>query len=116
MKSRSRPTEYWTETLEHISQTWQKKKGRKYPFTGQDLKHLKQLRGWFTAPEVLALWSCYLQGSPFWGIKTGYLISGLWAERSVLLDDPNFKRLTAKFEAEFGLKEAKEVGMELFPR
>lgn len=108
--------EWWTETLDHISSTWQKKKGRKYPFTGRDLKHIKQMRTWLTAPETMAIWSVYLSSSPFWGHKTGHLISGLWAERSILLDDPNFKRLTAKFEAELGLKEAKEVGLELFPK
>lgn len=102
--------------MDHISKTWERKKGRKYPFTGQDLKQLKLLRGFFTAPEVMALWQCYLQASPFWGPKTGFLVSGLWAERSVLLDDPSFKRLTVKFEAEFGLREAKEVGLELFPK
>ncbi len=109
-------TEWWKETLAHINETWKKKKGRDYPFTGQDLKQLKLLRGFFTAPEVMALWTCYLRGSPFWGQKTGYLISGLWAERSVLLDDLDFKKLTLKYEAEFGIREAKEVGMELFPR
>ncbi len=108
--------ESWAETLEHISSTWQKKKGRKYPFTGQELKQIKQLRGWLTAPEVMAIWSVYLSNSPFWGQKTGFLISGLWAERSILLDDPSFKKYVAKFEAELGLKEAKEVGLELFPR
>lgn len=106
-------TELWAETLEHISSTWQKKKGRKYPFTGQDLKQIKLLRGWFTAPEVWALWTCYLLHSPFWGVKTGYLISGLWAERSVLLDDPDFKRLTAKYEAALGMKDPKELALEL---
>lgn len=54
--------------------------------------------------------------SPFWGLKTGFLVSGLWAERSILLDDPNFKRLTAKYESELGLKEAKATGLELFPK
>ncbi len=99
--------------MDHISKTWERKKGRKYPFTGQDLKQLKLLRGFFTAPEVMALWTCYLAASPFWGQKTGYLISGLWAERSVLLDDPNFKRLTAKFEADFGMKKAQELASEI---
>lgn len=116
MTSRSKPVEWWPETLEHISSTWQRKKGRKYPFTGQDLKLVKQLRNYFTAPEVWALWTCYMNRSPFWGLKTGYLVSGLWAERSILLEDLNFKTLVAKYEKELGLREAKEVGMELFPR
>lgn len=116
MKSRSKPVEWWPETLEHISNTWQKKKGRKYPFSGQDLKQIKQLRGWLTAPEVMALWSTYLTSSPFWGAKCGYLIGGLWAERSILLDDPYFKRLVAKYESQLGLREVKEVGLELFPK
>jgi len=117
MKRPKKPaTEWWKETLAHIDETWKKKKGRSYPFTGQDLKLLKLLRNCFTAQEVLALWDCYLRASPFWGQKTGFLIAGLFAERSVLLDDLNFKKLTAKYEAEFGMREAKEVGTELFPR
>lgn len=115
-KAQTNKTEWWAETIGHISNTWQRKKGRKYPFTGQDMKLIKQLRGYFTAPEVMALWSTYLTSSPFWGAKCGFLVSGLWSERSILLDDPNFKKLVAKFEAELGLKEAKAVGLELFPR
>lgn len=115
MKSHSKPVEQWAETLEHISITWQKKKGRKYPFTGQDLKLLKQLRGWFTAAEVMAMYAVYLSSSPFWGQKTGYLITGLWQERSILLDDPNFKRFVVKFEAELGMKGFKELALEFFP-
>ena len=115
-KSHSKAVEWWPETIEHISSTWQKKKGRKYPFTGRDLKQLKDIRGWLTAAETMALWTTYLSSSPFWGQKTGYLISGLWAERSVLLDDPNFKRYVTRYEAELGLREAKEVGLELFPK
>jgi len=112
-RCRSKPVEQWAETLEHISTTWQKKKGRKYPFTGQDLKLLKQLRGWLTAPEVMAMFAVYVASSPFWGRSTGYLITGMWQERSVLLDDPSFKKLVVKFESELGLKEVKQVAMEL---
>lgn len=108
--------DYWAETVGHISNTWQRKKGRKYPFSGQDMKLIKQLRAWLTAPEVMAMFSVYCSSSPFWGQKSGYLISGMWSERSVLLDDPSFKKLVAKFEKELGMREAKEVGMELFPR
>lgn len=61
----------------------------------------------------MALWDVYLSNSPFWGAKTGFLVSGLWAERSVLLDDQNFKRLTAKHEAALGLKSPKQVTLEL---
>lgn len=106
-------TEFWPETLEHINQSWLKKKNRKYPFTGQELKLVKQLRRWYTAPEVWALWTCYLLRSPFWGPKTGYLISGFWQERSVLLEDPEFKKLTAKYEADLGMKDVKEMALEL---
>lgn len=107
------PTAFWAETLEHITSTWQKKKGRKYPFTGQDLKLIKQLRGWLTAPELMALWSTYLASSPFWGLKTGWLLSGFWQERSILLDDPQFKKLVAKYEADLGMREPKQVALEL---
>jgi len=106
-------SEFWAETLEHISQTWQKKKGRKYPFTGQDLKLIKQLRNWLTAPEVMAMFSVYLSSSPYWGRSTGFLISGMWQERSILLEDPNFKKLVTKYEAELGMKEPKQVTLEL---
>ncbi len=108
-----KPVEFWPETLEHISSTWLKKKGRKYFFTGQDLKLIKQLRGWLTAPELMALWSIYISSSPFWGAKSGWLLTGFWAERSILLDDPNFKTLVRKYEAELGMKEPKEVALEL---
>ncbi len=77
---------------------------------------LKQLRGWLTAPEVMAMVSVYCSSSPFWGPKSGFLLSGMWQERSILLDDPNFKKFVAKFEAELGMREAKEVGLELFPK
>ncbi len=113
---KNKPTEFWAETLEHISQTWQKKKGRKYPFTGQDLKLVKQLRNWLTAPETMAMFSVYCSSSPYWGPSTGYLISGMWQERSILLEDSSFKKLVAKLEAELGMKEAKAVGLELFPK
>lgn len=111
-KSPSKKTEYWAELLEHINATWQRKKGRKYPFTGQDLKFLKQLRSWFTAPEVMAMFSVYCSSSPFWGVKSGYLISGMWQERSVLLDYPEFKKYVVKHEAELKLKTPKEVALE----
>jgi len=112
MRKASGKTEYWTETLEHVNATWQRKKGRKYPFTGQDLKMLKQLRGWFSAPEVMAMFSVYCSSSPFWGIKSGWLISGMWQERSVLLDFPNFKPLVKKYEAELNLKTPEQVALE----
>lgn len=111
-KTPSKKTEYWTEMLEHISESWKRKKGRPYPFAGKDLKHLKQLRGWYTAAEVFALWSCYMVRSPFWGPKTGFLVDGLWAERSVLLDDPNFKPLVKKYEADLNLKTPEQVVLE----
>ena len=105
-------TELWAETLAHINDTWAKKKNRKYPFTGQELKLLKQLRRWYTAPEVWALWTCYLLRSPYWGARTGYLIGGFWQERSILLEDSDFKRLVAQYETQIGLKEPKQVAQE----
>ncbi len=107
------PTEHWTELLEHISSTWRKKKGRNYPFIGQDLKLIKLLRNYYTAAELFALWECYLARSPFWGPKCGYLVSGFWSERSVLLDDPNFKTLTRRYEAALGLKKPEEIASKL---
>ena len=47
--------EFWPETLEHITQTWQKKKGRKYPFLGQDFKTLKTMLRIFSPQEVLEI-------------------------------------------------------------
>src|ERR1041384_3628726 len=109
-KQQNKATEFWAETINHIDSLWHRKKGRKYPFTGQDMKLIKQLRGWLTAPEVMAMFTVYCSSSPFWGTKSGYLISGMWQERSILLDDSNFKKLVAKYELELGLKDAKEVG------
>ena len=107
-------SEFWAETLEHITATWQKKKGRKYPpFTGKELNMLKQIMGWLTAAETMALWSTYLVNSPFWGPKTGFSIVGLFSEKLTLIDDPNFKTLVRKFETELGLKEVKQVALEL---
>ena len=110
------PVEWWPELIAHIDISWQRKKGRKYPWAGQDFKLLKLLARSFTVPEVQAMYSVYLKNSPFWGPKTGWLVSGLFQERGILTDDPDFKRLTAKYESDLGLKEAKAVGLELFPR
>lgn len=107
------PTEWWAETLEHISKTWQRKKGKPYFFTGPDLRLLKSIRSWLTAAELLSLWDLYLKKSPYWGSKTGFSITGFFTEKTVLIDDPEFKKLTAKYEADFGLKTPKEIALEL---
>ena len=105
--------ELWPELIEHINKSWQKKKGRKYPWTGQDFKLLQILTRSFTVPELAALYSVYLMNSPFWGLKTGWLVSGFFQERGVLIDDPSFKTLVRKYEIELGMKEPKQVAMEL---
>lgn len=103
----------WKELLEHISQTWEKKKGKKYFFTGQDLKLLKSLVSWLGSIEVMALWLCYLRGSAFWGPKTGFLVAGMYQERSILLDHPEKKKIMAELEKKFGFREQKELWQEL---
>ncbi len=103
----------FTILIEHINNGWLTKKKRKYPFMQKDFGLLKSLTRLFTLPELRAMFDCYMCRSPFWGEKTGYLINGFFNERSILLDDPNFKKLTAKFVAEFGLKDPKQVALEL---
>lgn len=104
---------FWADTVRLIDEAWQKKKGRKYPWTGKDFKLLRSLMGWLVAPECLALFSIYLKRSPYWGPRTGWLVSGLFQERGVLIDDPEFKHLTKEFEKKLGMAEVKQVAMEL---
>lgn len=106
---RKAPVELWSELLEHITTTWETKKGRKYHFTGQDLKLLKSLASWLGSIETMALWECYLRGSAFWGPKTGYLVSGMFMERSVLLDHPDKKKYMAECEKKYGFHDQKEL-------
>lgn len=113
MARKSKTAELWPELLEHISETWQKKKGRKYPFMGQDLKLLKNMTSWLTSIEIMALWDCYLRSSEFWGPKTGFLVSGMFSERSILLDNSSFKSLVSFHEKRLGLREQKELWKEL---
>jgi hypothetical protein len=101
-----KPIEFWKETVEWIHQSWMRKKGRKYPFMARDFKQLQLLRRYFTATEVMALWDSYLEASPFFGPKTGYLISGFWEERSILLESANFKNRLAMHEKRLGLNPA----------
>lgn len=98
MPKRKGEVPLWREMLKAISQEWEKKKSRPYRFGGQDLKLLRALVGWLSVPEVLALWTIYLRGGSFWGPKTGYLVSGMFQDRSVLLDHPEFKSLTERWE------------------
>jgi hypothetical protein len=109
MPKEKKPIELWAETVEWIHQTWMRKKGRKYPFMARDFNQLKLLRRYFTAPEVMALWDSYLEASPFFGSKTGYLISGFWEERSILLESAPFKNRLAMHEKRLGLAEPKGV-------
>ncbi len=113
MTSRSKPVQWWPELIAHIDTSWHRKKGRKYPWTGQDFKLLQLLTRSFTVPELQALFTVYLKNSPFWGPKTGWLVSGFFQERGILTDDPEFKKLVAKFEAELGMKEPKAITAEL---
>ena len=113
MRGKQKPVEGWQTLVDHISQTWEKKKGRKYPFTGKDFKLLKTLCRWGTVYEVMALWTVYLAYSDFWGPKTGWLVDGLFAERGRLIDHPDVKRLSARYETEDGLTSAKQITLEL---
>lgn len=106
-------TDFWPELIRHIDESWKKKKGRAYMFSGKDMGLLKIMARYFTVPELMALWSTYLYHSTFWGPKTGYLIPGFYEERSVLLDDPNFKRLVPIYEKELQLREPKELTLDL---
>lgn len=110
---RNEPTLFWKDIISQMDAQWQKKKHRKYPFLGQDFKTLKTLLRLFSPQEVLGMWEIYLQGTTFWGPKTGYLISGMLQDRSHLIDHPDLKKLTAKYEAQLGMREVKEVAHEL---
>ncbi len=103
----------WKLFIAIIDEQWQKKKHRKYPFLGQDFKTLKTMMRLFSSLEVLAMWEIYLRGTTFWGPKTGYLINGMLQDRSHLIDHPDLKKLIVKYELELGLREPKEVALEL---
>lgn len=108
-EERRSKNEFWKETIEWIDQSWRAKKGRKYPFMPADFRTVQHLLKFYTPAEVCALWECYLKASPFYGSKTGYLISGFWQERSILLESKDFKTLSKKHEEKLGLVSVKDV-------
>lgn len=79
---------------------------------GKDLKHLKLLCGIFTAAEVMALYDVYLKRSPYWGKLTGWNITGLMTERTILIDDAEFKTRVRDHEEQLLLKSPRQVAME----
>jgi len=98
---------------DHINKVWLRIKKRKYPFMSKDFGMLKILLRSFTLAETMAMFDAYAYRSPFWSRATGMLISGFFNERSILLDDPNFKQLVKKYEAELNLKTPEQVCLEL---
>ena len=88
--TRSKANPEWVWLLSQISDLWKAKKQRPLMLSGQDAKLLKVMMGWFTPPELASLYRVYTESSPYWGPRCGYLVSGMFQERSVLLENPKF--------------------------
>lgn len=108
MRKRPAP-EFWRQMLEHIDASWRQKKKRPYPFSPKDCNQLRLLCRFLTEAEIMALWDCYLAGSPFHGPRTGYLVHGFYEERSVLLEDPLFKTRLAEQQKRLGMLEPAQM-------
>lgn len=91
---------YWNLMIAHMDAGWKKKKGIGYPWRSIEMKDLAALARRCEAWGVMALWDLYLAGKSYWGPRVGFMLEGFWRDIGILLDQPDYKTLAAKYRKE----------------
>lgn len=104
MIKKKKTSPYFSKLIEHIDQSWMKKKGMHYPFSGRDFKDLKSFCRSFQEWGVMALWNVFMASSSDWVRKSGYSISAFVKCLPWLVDDSAWKNEAKRFEKEMLIK------------
>lgn len=110
-KAKKKPSPYFQTLIDHIDQSWVRKKGLHYPFSGRDFKDLKAFCVNFQEWGLMALWDAFIGSDNEWVRKSGYSISAFIKCLPWLVDDKSWKRASQKYEIDMALP----LSPELFP-
>lgn len=97
-KPKGAAIEFWKELVEHINAGWMMRKKAAYPWDDYEFKKLRSLAKIYQAHGVMALWDVYMQIETYFGKLTGYMLDGLKKDVGVIVDQPQWKPLAAKYE------------------
>lgn len=92
------PTGGYHETVAHILETFEKRKGARYPFSAVDGKTVKRLLHLYSSPQVRALWDAFLDLNDEWMQKVGHTLFQFQRSIPVLLDKSDWKSRARKYE------------------
>lgn len=109
---KSKAIEGWPQLLDFVNEQYRLRKGRAYPWQAKDAAMLRKMCRWYSVPEMMALYKTYIKRSSFFGPKSGYLVSGMLAEHSALLDWPDFKELKKAYESVFNERTDAQIVLE----
>ena len=90
----------WQEMIDHISETWQKKRLADfgYPFTGKDFADLRYFASRFQTWTLAALWDEYLEGANEYVDKHACDIFTFTRSLPRLMDSRSYKSRAAGYE------------------
>lgn len=95
--------------IRHICESWERKKGLKYPFRGgKHGKLLKWLCNHYEHSGVMALWDLFLNSDDPFFVKGGYSIE-VFVTSIPKLADLGYKSVKQKYEQKLGFKTAGEI-------
>jgi len=99
---RGKPIQGWQIVVDHINDTWKKRKRSEYgyPFVGRDLKDLRHFCLVYHQWGIMALWDCYLAGADDWTVKHGFSLAEFYRQLPRLVDQP-WKQRAAMYEPLF---------------
>ena len=97
-KAVEQPTLFWKETVEHISKSWEKKKGIGLYWKPQYFKHLKSMIGIYQPWGIMALWDVFLMHNDAWTNQAGHSFEAFVSKLPSLVDDLSWKTKSKDFE------------------
>jgi len=95
--------------IKHVCESWQRKKGAKYPFQGgKHGKILKWLCSTYEPSGVMALWDLYLESDADFHKQVGYTIEVFGMSIPKLVDGP-WKSIKQKYVKKEGLMPVRDI-------